>query len=258
MAGLLRAGSATRTRGVQRRGAGRPSGSTTRGWISPSRGSARNRSAIADSKPSSGRQASSSRKNNRSPETSRTPAFRPAGMPRFSGSPSAAHPLGQIGRLPAVAHHHDVRGDSALGLQRGQPAREVGRPPSLGQDDHPVRRSQTLAPPSTSAVISPSYQPSRQPSPQPSAQPRRREHRDEVADDGHHGRHDQPDQQTLGGRTAEPQVEQCRQPGSVSTTRPSGRRGGTARSEPRCRSRRSRPPAGARTSSASGILGRPA
>ena len=46
IAGLLRPGSPTRTRGVHRRGGGRPSGSTTRGWIRPRSGLAAKRVAI--------------------------------------------------------------------------------------------------------------------------------------------------------------------------------------------------------------------
>ena len=49
IAGLLRAESPTRNRGVQRRGAGRPSGSTTRGWMSPSSGSSANCRAMVAS-----------------------------------------------------------------------------------------------------------------------------------------------------------------------------------------------------------------
>ncbi len=78
-------GSPARSRGTQRPGPGRPVGSSTRGWMRPTSGRSANSAANRARVSGAARAASSSRKKSRSPDTSGTPALRPAGMPTFSG-----------------------------------------------------------------------------------------------------------------------------------------------------------------------------
>ena len=141
MAGLLRPGSLARSRGVQRRGAGRPSGSTTRGCIRPRVGSVRNSSASSASTVGVGSRASSSRKNSRSPPTRSHPGVAAGGDAEVGRQPVGADPVGQSGRLPAVAHHHDIQVHVPL-LQQGlQPALQIAAPLAHGQHHDAVAGS---------------------------------------------------------------------------------------------------------------------
>ena len=188
MAGLLRPGSLARSRGVHRRGAGRPSGSTTRGCTSPRVGSARNSSASSASTVGVGSRASSSRKNSRSPSTRSHPGVAAGGDAEVGRQSVGADPVGQSGRLPAVADHHDIQVHVPL-LQQGlQPALQIGAPLAHGQHDHPVARPRRHR--------------------RRSSQPRRAQHRGQVADQGDRGGHAEPDQQPLRGHPVEPEIEQ--------------------------------------------------
>ena len=245
MAGLLRAGSATRIRGVQRRGAGRPSGSTTRGWISPSLRIGpeplrhRRQHAVVG-------QAGVVVQEEQ--QVARRPAARPrSGRPECRGSPAAPAPRTPPGRsvgsqpLPTTTMSVVT---PRWACSEASAAREIVRSPPLGQHDTPYEGPRPLSPGSR-------HSPSPQPRATRSTATRWPTTVNPAATTSPMSRH-------LGRRTAEEQVEHGRRQDQEATTRRSGRRDGTARSGPRCRARRSRPPAGARTSSASRICGSPA
>ena len=175
IAALLRAGSPTRTRGVQRRGASRPSGSTTRGWISPSSGSVANCAAMRGQGVDMGQRRVVIEEEQQVARHQRHAGIAAGRNAEVLRQSVRLDPVGQSGRLPPVADDHDVQVDITLSQQRAQAAVEVSRAVAHGQHHDAVAAAARR-----------------------SSQPRRTEHRGQVTDDGDAGRDHQPGQQHLG------------------------------------------------------------